>query len=150
MDYELSIGVLNNFIQINNDRIKRHQTAASETKEIALKNIFDQCIITSQQCNEELSKEVTLLGGIPVIEDTATSSTFIRAWIDVEKALESKDKQILVSCSQARENSGLSEYQKILQDGSQHLSYIQQVMIEAHIQQFKADQENVKRMNSTQ
>lgn len=147
MDHESSIGVLNNFIQINNDRIKRHQTASTETQEVALKNIFDQCIVTSQQCNHELSKEVTLLGGLPEIEDTDTSSTFIKAWIDVEKVIESKDPQTLLSCSQNRESVGMLEYKKVLHEGFMHLSRVQQQMVERHIQQLKADHENVSSFN---
>lgn len=144
MNYKKSIGVLNSFIQINNERIRRHQTASNETQELGFKKVFDQCITTSQRCNDQLSKEVTQLGGLPVIEDTITSSNFIRAWIDVEKVIESRDKHTLVNCCENIENKGMFEYNKALQEGYLHLSYDQQKMIQRQIQQLKDDHTNVK------
>lgn len=146
MNYKKSIGVLNSFIQINNERIRRHRTASNETLEFGFKKVFDQCITTSQRCNDQLSKEVTLLGGLPVIEDTITSSNFIRAWINVEKLIESRDKHTLVNCCENSENKGMFEYKKTLQEGFLHLSHDQQTMIETQIQQLKADHLNVKRL----
>src|SRR3989344_995229 len=92
------IDSLNNLIQINNDRIQGYLTAAKETEEADLKELFSEMMQTSQECRRELVQEVTKLGGTP-IEGTTVSGKIYRAWMDVKAALTSKDrKAILNSC----------------------------------------------------
>lgn len=77
MHNDNKIEVLNTLITINNDRIEGYETTAKETEEQDLKSLFAQFSYTSQKCKQELSNEVSKLGGTPA-EGTLTSGKFFR------------------------------------------------------------------------
>ncbi|WP_338644861.1 DUF2383 domain-containing protein [Flavobacterium sp. KS-LB2] len=66
MNKEKSIVVLNNLIEINNDRILVYETATVATEESDLKNLFSECQKTSEIFKSELLEEVQKMGGSPV------------------------------------------------------------------------------------
>ena len=77
MKNEKTVDVLNKLVEINNDRIEGYDTALKETDETDLQSIFRQFIETSRRCKQELTAEITKLGGKPE-EGTKTSGKFFR------------------------------------------------------------------------
>jgi len=146
MNNKKSIGVLNTLIQTNTDRINRHTNAANETSDESLKKLFAEFVDTSKKCKQELSHEVISLGGTPRFKDTITSNAFIRAWIDVEAALGSKDNNPLFSCSEHGEALVKGNYQKALADSIKRFSPKQRMMVEKQMAMLDTDQVNVKTM----
>ncbi len=92
--------LLNDLLNINNDRIAGYEKAISETKnlDIDLKAIFDGMIRQSQLCKEELAAEIVKNGGI-VEDDTTSAGKIYRAWMDIKSAITDSDRlSILGSC----------------------------------------------------
>ena len=94
------VGVLNDLIQINNDRINGYEKAIEEIKDkdVDLQGIFSSMANDSRKYSAELSREVIRLGGNP---DTGTteSGKLYRVWMDVKALFTGKDRQaILESC----------------------------------------------------
>src|SRR5947199_10560002 len=93
-----SVEVLNHLIMINNDRLEGYDSASRETDISILKVLFSRLTETSQECREELCKEVYKLGGTPVNEVGAPGD-FGKAWTEIKNALQKNDhKAILTSC----------------------------------------------------
>lgn len=94
-------GVLNDLIEINNDRIVGYEKAADETKglDVDLKAIFYKMADESRKYKSELTLEVNRLGGDPVTDDTTNSGKIYRVWMDVKATFSGHDRQsVLESC----------------------------------------------------
>ncbi len=94
-------GVLNDLIEINNDRIVGYEKAADETKglDVDLKAIFYKMADESRKYKSELTLEVNRLGGDPVTDGTTNSGKIYRVWMDVKATFSGHDRQaVLESC----------------------------------------------------
>ena len=92
--------ILNDLVQINNDRIEGYQTAIDNLKseDNDLKPLFVSLIGESQQCKQALSKELNLLQE-DTEEGTTTSGALYRAWMDVKAVFTGHNrKSILENC----------------------------------------------------
>ena len=97
---ENTVEVLNDLIEINNDRIAGYNRAAKETEseDMDLKAIFNRMADESRQYIAELTQEVVKLGGKPET-GTTNSGKIYRAWMDVKTTFTGNDrKSILASC----------------------------------------------------
>jgi len=148
MENEKSIDVLNNLIQINNDRIEGYETAIKETEEQELKELFGEFVITSQKCRQELSGEVNALGGTPT-DDTKVSGKFFRVWMDVKAALTGKDRKAIISSCEYGEDMAKETYEEALEEHSDDLTPHQLSMVEEQLGMLKADHDTVKEMRDT-
>ena len=110
-----SIDVLNNLLEINNDRIEGYVRASQETVEPDLKDVFSQFAEDSRKCKQELTAEVQKLGGTPV-EGTRTSGKFYRAWMDVKAALTKKDRKVILSSCEFGEDVAKKNYEDALKE----------------------------------
>lgn len=143
MNKEKSIEVLNSLIEINNDRVEGYHTAAKETAELDLKNLFTQFAQTSEKCRAELVNEVRKLGGTP-IEGTKTTGKLYRAWMDIKAALTGKDRKAILSSCEFGEDVAVDTYNKAMKDDSANLTAEQNSMIGAQHAAIKADHNKVK------
>jgi uncharacterized protein (TIGR02284 family) len=95
-----TVEVLNDLIQINNDRIAGYTRAAKEAEreDQDLIAIFNRMADESRQYLAELTQQVVKLGGEPD-SGTTVSGKIYRAWMDVKATFTGKDrKSILASC----------------------------------------------------
>jgi uncharacterized protein (TIGR02284 family) len=115
MEKDKSIDVLNNLIEINNDRIEGYETASKETEENDLKILFAGFITTSQKCKQQLVQQVLILGGKPE-EGTRTTGKFFRVWMDVKAALTKKDRKAILKSCEFGEDKAIETYEKALSD----------------------------------
>lgn len=145
MDNEKTIDVLNTLIQINNDRIEGYQTASNETEEHDLKNMFEKFTRTSEKNNQELSTEVTKLGGTPT-DDTKNTGKFFRVWMDVKAALTGKDRKAILNSCEFGEDEALETYEDVQENDAERLSAEQKSMISSQYDLLKADHDTVKTM----
>lgn len=91
---------LNDLIRINHDRVVGYEKALEELKDGDgdLKTLFQRYIGESRQYAQELTQEVTRLGGDPA-EGTTNSGKIYRVWMDLKAAITGKDrKAILENC----------------------------------------------------
>jgi uncharacterized protein (TIGR02284 family) len=102
---EKSVEVLNDLIQINNDRVKgfEHAIKALEGKDADLQAIFENGVNESNLNVQELSTAVTKLGGEPETGSGAGGSIH-RAWLDVKATFSGHDrKSILDECERGED-----------------------------------------------
>ena len=121
MTNETVIDALNALIVINNDRIEGYDTAAKETEEADLKDLFHNCMNTSATCKAKLIAEVHLLGGTPD-EGTRMTGKFFRVWMDVKAFLTSKDRVSILNSCEFGENVAIDAYKAVLTDKTEALS----------------------------
>ena len=145
MENEKTIAVLNTLITINNDRIEGYETASKETEEQDLKTLFAHFSSTSKKCKEELTNEVSKLGGTAA-EGTLTIGKFFRVWMDVKAALTGKDRKAILNSCEYGEEQAKETYEKVLEDEIENLNLEQQTMIKAQHTSLKADHDKVKSM----
>ena len=145
MNNEKTIEVLNTLVQINNDRIEGYERAIKETEEQDLETFFGVLTQTSKKNNQELTGEITRLGGT-AIEGTKTTGKFFRVWMDVKAALTGKDRKAILNSCEYGEDWAKDTYKKALENGSDNLSAEQQTMIKAQHTLLVADHNKVKVM----
>ena len=145
MENEKTIAVLNTLITINNDRIEGYETASKETEEQDLKTLFAQFSSTSQKCKQELTNEVSKLGGTSA-EGTLTTGKLHRVWMDVKATITGKDREAILKSCEFGEGVAQDTYEKALENDIENLSMEQQTMIKAQHALLKADHDKVKSM----
>ncbi len=141
MNKDKSINVLNELIEINNDRIEGYETASKETEENELKTLFAGFIATSEKCKHELVQQVLKLEGTPE-EGTRITGKFFRVWMDVKAALTNKDRKAILNSCEYGEDVADETYRKALAD-SGDISPITYEMIEAQHILIKADHQRI-------
>lgn len=146
MDNDKKIDVLNDLIEINNDRIEGYEKASKETDEMDLRNLFASYIRTSQRCRSELIDEVRALGGTPA-EGTKVSGKFYRAWMDIKAAITGRDRKTILDSCEYGEDVAVDSYSKALTDfeevGGNMASPLQALLIRQH-NLIKADHDQVR------
>ncbi|HEY8927978.1 MAG TPA: PA2169 family four-helix-bundle protein [Mucilaginibacter sp.] len=102
---EKSIDVLNDLIEINNDRVAGFERAAGDLEEgnADLKSLFERFASESREYSAELTRLVSQSGADA---ETGTSGTgaIHRAWIDVKATFTGHDrKSILAECERGED-----------------------------------------------
>lgn len=111
------IDVLNDLIQINNDRIEGYERAAKEIKDTQhteMKSLFFKMAEESRTYKNELSEAVIGLGGEPAHETTASGKLY-RVWMDVKAAFSKDDLKAALESCEYGEDVALKAYQDALQ-----------------------------------
>ena len=149
MENEKTIAVLNTLITINNDRIEGYETAAEEAEEQDLKTLFAHFSSTSKACKQELTNEVSKLGGTAA-EGTLTAGKLHRVWMDVKAAITGKDRKAILNSCESGEEFAKDTYEKALKNDAENLSAEQQTMIKAQHTLLNADHDKIKSMRDLQ
>jgi uncharacterized protein (TIGR02284 family) len=104
---EKLIGVLNDLIEINNDRVTGYEKAANESKrlDVDLRAIFHSMANDSRKYAAELTNIVTNSGGEPATGNTGKGKIY-QVWMDVKTTFSGHDRQsILESCEFGEDNA---------------------------------------------
>lgn len=138
MNKEKSIVVLNNLIEINNDRILVYETATIATEESDLKNLFSECQKTSEIFKSELLEEVQKMGGTPV-DKIKKNSFFVRIWMNFKAKLIDKDREDILNTIEYEEFVTIKSYKETLENNFDYLTTelliivkSQQILLTAH------------------
>ncbi len=92
--------LLNDLIQINNDRVVGYEKAIDELKDedADLRTLFHRYIQESRQYAGDLTQEVSRLGG-DAADGTTNSGKIYRVWMDLKAAVTGHDrKTVLANC----------------------------------------------------
>src|SRR5882672_6487155 len=110
------IEVLNDLIQINNDRIAGYEKAVKELKDedADLKSLFDGMIVESQQLKSDLAHEVQVLRG-DIEKGTTESGKIYRAWMSVKAVFTGNDRHAILSNCEYGEDAAQKSYTKALE-----------------------------------
>ena len=112
---EKVIGVLNDLIRINNDRVVGYEKAIDELKDedADLKTLFHRYTQESKQYSNELTNEVSRLGGSPT-DGTTNSGKVYRVWMDLKAAISGKDRQTILNNCEFGEDAAQKAYDTAL------------------------------------
>src|SRR5882757_7271539 len=110
-----TIEVLNDLIQINNDRIVGYERAIKETKDEDddLKTLYASMIAESHKIRIALATEVQTLGA-DVDMGTTTSGKIYRAWMDVKAVFTGHDRHTILENCEAGEDAAQKAYRTAL------------------------------------
>lgn len=110
-----TIEVLNDLIQINNDRIAGYEKAIKETKaeDDDLKVLFATMIAESHRIRIALSTEVQALGA-NIEHGTTTTGKIYRAWMDVKAAFGGNSRHAILASCEAGEDNAQKAYRTAL------------------------------------
>jgi uncharacterized protein (TIGR02284 family) len=114
---EMTTTVLNDLVQINNDRIVGYETAVKELKDedADLKVLFTGFIGDSHQFKMELAKEIAAAGQ-EVDKGTTYSGKIYRVWMDVKAVFSGNDRKTVLSNCEFGEDAAQKAYQMALED----------------------------------
>lgn len=108
--------VLNDLIEINNDRVAGFEKAISDIKDenVDLKEVFLRYAEQSRRFSQELSAEVGRLGS-DVETDTSVAGTLHRAWIDIKSLFSGGSRESILDEAERGEDAIKAAYQKALE-----------------------------------
>ena len=111
-----AIEVLNDLIQINNDRITGYERAIKELKggDEDLKTLFLSFIDQSRNIKIALGTEVQVLGG-DMEKGTTGSGKIYRAWMDVKAMFTGHDRQTVLDNCEFGEDAAQKAYKSALE-----------------------------------
>ncbi|MGI8637300.1 MAG: PA2169 family four-helix-bundle protein [Segetibacter sp.] len=112
-----TIGVLNDLIEINNDRIIGYEKAIKELKDgdQDLKTLFAGMIDESRQARMALGKEVQALGGeMESGTSTTNSGKIYKAWMDVKAVFTGHDRKTVLNNCEFGEDAAQKAYDTAL------------------------------------
>ncbi len=109
------VEVLNDLVQINNDRIEGYEKAAEEAKDIDvdLKTIFIKMAEESIKYKTELVNEINKLGGNPVTGTTGLGKIY-RVWMDVKATFTGHNRQTVLENCEFGEDAAQKAYRDAL------------------------------------
>lgn len=114
---EVNAEILNDLIQINNDRIVGYEKAMNELKpeDSDLKALFVKMIGESHKNKLALATEVQVLGSAA---DTGTTSSgkIYRAWMDVKAVFTGHDRKTILNNCEFGEDAAQKAYKTALED----------------------------------
>jgi uncharacterized protein (TIGR02284 family) len=107
--------VLNDLIQINNDRVTGYEKASDESRsiDVDLQATFNKMANESRKYAAELTNEVQRLGGEPTT-GTTSSGKIYRVWMDVKATFSGKDRQSILESCEYGEDAAQKAYKDAL------------------------------------
>jgi uncharacterized protein (TIGR02284 family) len=123
--------VLNDLLEINNDRIKGYTKAADETKDIDvdLKAIFYNMADDSRKYTAELSLLVQKLGKEPAA-DTTVRGKIYRVWMDVKATFTGHSRQSVLESCEFGEDAAQRAYTDALASDAEISAEIRKIIID--------------------
>ena len=112
----ISTEVLNDLVQINNDRIEGYEKARKELKDgdADLKSLFLNMIKESQKYKMALATEIAALGE-DIETGTTTSGKIYRGWMDVKALFTGHDRQTVLNNCEFGEDAAQNAYKLALE-----------------------------------
>ena len=108
---EKIVGILNDLIRINHDRVVGYEKAVEELKaeDADLKALFQRYITESREFSQELTVEVGRLGG-DAAQGTTNSGKIYRVWMDLKSAIAGKDRKTILDNCEYGEDAAQKAY----------------------------------------
>jgi len=115
MNNDKTVGLLNDLIRINHDRVVGYEKAIDELKDedADLKALFQRYIGESRQYGQELTTEVTRLGSNPA-DGTTNSGKAYRVWMDLKASVTGHDRKTILDNCEFGEDAAQKAYDTAL------------------------------------
>jgi uncharacterized protein (TIGR02284 family) len=147
METTQATGVLNDLIEINNDRVAGFEKAIADIKDenIDLKELFQGYAEQSRKNGQELA---ALVGAPEEVETgNSISGTLHRAWIDVKALFGGSDRESILSEAERGEDAIKKAYQDALSDDSLPANALETVRSQAA--EINAAHDQIKALRDT-
>ena len=141
---EKSIEVLNDLIQINNDRIAGYEKAivSVDASDINLKATFRKMADRSEGYKSALAAVVANLGG-EVAKGTTNLGKIYRAWMSVKNTFTGDDRQSVLDSCEGGEDAALKAYKDALGSDAELSSDTRQ-LLNAQFAELKIAHDTIK------
>lgn len=141
--------VLNDLIEINNDRITGYEKAINELKEgnNDLKTLFEGFIDESRDLRNRLGTEVQTLGK-DMAAGTTNKGKIYRAWMDVKAVFTGHDRQTVLNNCEYGEDAAQKAYKTAL-DNDKLPGYIRELVTDQK-QQLRKSHDEVKALRDSE
>ena len=146
MEKEKVTSILNDLIRINNDRVTGYEKAIDELKDedADLKTLFGRYVNESREYAQELTTEVSRLGGNPA-DGTTNSGKVYRVWMDLKAAIAGKDRQTILNNCEFGEDAAQKAYDTALNADVNFEPSIREVIVRQKAT-LKSGHDEVKRL----
>ena len=144
------ISILNDLLRINHDRIVGYEKAIDELKDedADLKTLFHRYTQDSKQYANELTHEITRLGGNPA-DGTTNSGKIYRVWMDLKAAISGKDRQTILDNCEFGEDAAQKAYDLALNADAEFEPSLRDLIVRQKTA-LKAGHDEVKRLRDLQ
>lgn len=145
------IGILNDLIEINNDRIVGYEKGIEELKDgdADLRTLFHRYIQESRGYASELKHEVTRLGGTPTTDATTNSGKIYRVWMDLKAVVTGHDRKTVLNNCEFGEDAAQKAYEMAL-NGDTELEMSLRELLVSQKAKLKVGHDEVKRLRDLQ
>ena len=125
------VGVLNDLIQINNDRVVGYERAINELKDedADLRTVFQSYATNSSRHVVELTEEVIKAGGHPT-DGTTNSGKIYRAWMDVKATFTGNDRKTILASCEFGEDAAQRAYEAAIASDAEMDADVRQLITE--------------------
>ena len=146
---EKTAEVLNDLIEINNDRIIGYEKAAKETaaEDADLRSLFSDMAEESSDYVAELKKHVGNIGENPA-EGTTARGKIYRVWMDVKAAVTGQSRRAILASCEFGEDAAQRAYESALE--TEELPGEVRLLITDQKAKLKRSHDKIKRMRDTQ
>lgn len=140
--------ILNDLVQINNDRIVGYERAIEELKpeDADLKSVFLQMIDESRKLKMVLGTEVQQMGE-DIEEGTTNSGKIYRIWMDVKATFTGHDRKTILNNCEFGEDAAQNAYRMALKE---ELPASIRSLITEQQSQLKISHDKIKAMRDAQ
>ncbi len=140
---ESTVDVLNDLVQINNDRIEGYEKALKElpATDTELRMLFTTMISESHHYKLALVEELQVLGGTSE-RSTTTSGKIYRAWMDVKAVFTGRDRKSILENCETGEEAAQKAYRTALEPGTELPMFIKDLVLTQQ-QSLKASQDKI-------
>jgi len=144
-----TVEILNDLIEINNDRIAGYDKAIKESiaENSDLKSLFEHMILESHDCKMALSTEVLVLKG-ETAEGTTNSGKIYRAWMDIKATFTGHDRHSILANCEKGEDAAQTAYKTALAD--ENLPHYLHDMVAGQKAKLKLSHDKVKMLRDMQ
>ena len=141
--------ILNDLIQINNDRVAGYEKAANETnmKDVDLRSLFSELAADSRRYANELSRYVSVT--TEPAEGTTAKGKIYRVWMDVKATFSGKDRKAILASCEFGEDAAQKAYDEALSSDADLSVEIRQLIMDQKMS-LKKSHDRIKRMRDIQ
>jgi uncharacterized protein (TIGR02284 family) len=147
---EKTAEVLNDLVEINNDRVRGYERAVKETdaKDADLRALFESMAADSRGYASELSVHVIHKGEEPA-DGTTLRGKIYRAWMDVKATFTGKDRKAILASCEFGEDAAQRAYNEALKSDAELPPEIRQLIMDQKTS-LKKSHDRIKAMRDNQ
>jgi uncharacterized protein (TIGR02284 family) len=125
------VDVLNDLVQINNDRIAGYEKAIKDSKaeDAGYHSMFRRMIDESSKYKMELISAINSLGGEAEIRSTTNSGKVYRVWMDIKSTFTGKSETSVLELCEFGEDAAQKAYEEALKSDTEMSPSIRELLV---------------------